>query len=326
MRLGLCCCGGLIPCFGCGNKRFQSTFERIGVEHSGFSGFQFSSGQSVSCSGTESTILGEYSWSGTQYFVSPNDIPTNLQLWRQPEGVIKNGYGYLGLLQNRCQWIWNDLTIYKTVGHRVAVRSFLPYLQVHSQMDVIGSYAPVNAVDPADPWNKEIELTDSRCNQKVIESETNNTTAVRWECYSMPVYTALLLSIQPKVTGNEVQHFWDLRVFVTFGTTAVTNRSWTGRPENDPFDAVAPFVRPFVNGTNTPVTGPTGPYPCFPFFQTPHPYGAGFVAYRKEVKCNEDFNREPVVLELDDNIYIPRRYTVLGITCPQTITLTLFPE
>lgn len=545
MHVGRCCnCGDQMPCLGCPNKRFRINWSKIGITHSGFSGFAYNNGDSETCSGTETNGFGDWTWDGTQYYKSPNDIPTTLDLWQQPSDTITNGYGAQGSLTPSgtlypCQWLWNDVAIYDTVGHRVAVTTS-PYSQVHSELEVGTPYEPLNATDSESPWNRVITaITDSRCGTKVIP--TAGSAAVRWECYSMPVTTYLNLTIrtittittvtdtitvtgtwaapdtlsgnitvevwgaggggggcdgfsgsspggggggayakkvitptistvytatigtggtggtsavngadggdswfdtssnvkavggkggtsatldddeaggaggtasssigttkysggkgadglsgsysggggssagtasngvaatngtgataptgggnggsqgsagsvpgggggaaiagsdssgsngangQIKITYTTVtsRKVWDLRVGMQFGTTKVTNRDYTGQPENDPYDAVEPFVNPFVFGTSTPVESPAGPYTCFPFEATAFPRGAGFAVYRKDIDCDEDFNGDPIVLEFQEDGYIPRRDTIFGVTCPSTITLTLVPE
>jgi hypothetical protein len=531
-----------MPCFGCGNKRFRINWAKIAIAHSGFSGFAYSNGDSETCSGSDTNVFGDWTWNGTQYYKSPNEIPTELDLWQQPSDTITNGYGASGSFTPSgtlfpCQWLWNDVAIYNTIGHRVAVTSS-PYSQVHSEIEVGTPYEPVNAIDPASPWNRVITpITDSRCGTKVIPSA--GSAAVRWECYSMPVTTYIALRIltintsetitdtittsgvwaapstisgnitvevwggggggggsdefsgsspggggggayarkvitpslstiytttigtggaggtssingadggdtwfdtssnvkavggkggtsatldddeaggaggtaassvgttkysggagadgvsgshsggggssagtasngaaasggtggtapggggnggnqgasgnvpggggggaiagsnssgaagahgQIKITYTIItsRKVWDLRVGMQFGTVKVTNRSYTGQPENDPHDAVMPFVNPFVFGGSVPVESPAGPYTCFPF-EDDFPNGAGFAVYQKDVECNEDFNGDPIVLEFQEDGYVPRRDTIFGVTCPPTITMTLTP-
>lgn len=315
MQLGLCCCGDpVLSCFQC-TKRARVDWSKIDVTHSGFTGFAYNDGDTVTCSGSGTTIRGNWTWEGTQYFKSPNNIPTTLSLWQKPD-VVVNGFGSDGG-SSVCSWLWNDVEIYNTVGHRVALFG----TQVNSEIIVETPYEPVNAADAENPWNRVIiPSTDSRCGTKVISAA--GTEAVRWECYSMPVYTALHLRITTVPPSPAI--VWEMRVFVAFGTTQVTNRDWVFG-ENDEYDAVAPIVATLLPDGVTPVKLPAGEYSCFPAIGTAYVNGAGFAIYRKAVDCNADFNGDPVVLFFDEDGYADRRDIILGITCPSTISLTLNP-
>lgn len=195
MQLGMCCCGGALPCLGCGNRRFNINWDKIGLTHSGFSGFAYNDDDSESCDGTNTHPDGDYDWFGSQYYKSPNDIPTSLDLWRQPEGAISNGYGAANFFgqTNRCQWLWNSIKIYEAVTHRFA-QLLVPFTVVHSEAEVVHSYTPENATDPANPWNRVITSpTDSRCGTKVIAADTSSG-AVRWGCHSLEAYTSISLA------------------------------------------------------------------------------------------------------------------------------------
>jgi hypothetical protein len=313
MFMSLCCCGDPYPCFGCANKRFRIDWSKITVTHGGFSGFAYSDGDTNACNGVYTAPLGDITWSATQYFKSPNGIPTTLELWQAPAATITNGFGsnQTGTTVNvyPCQWLWNDCTAIPAVYHSVASKNF-PAVQVNSELEVGTLYEPVNAVNASDPWNRVITtISDSRCTTLVMTGSTQ-----RWTCRTEIIFTAIRVYIE---TISAVK-YWRADAFVTFVTAAITNRSWWSISETDPADT-AGFGLPGY---------PDIPYACIDFkppgggaFSMPS--GGGFAIYRKEVDCSNDFDGSGIVLTHEPTAYNPRRDTFLGITCPSTMTIAL---
>jgi hypothetical protein len=330
MFLSLCCCGDLLPaCFKCGTKRGRFDWSKLSIVHSGFTGFAYATEETVSCSGTNTTGSGDYTYDATQVFMDPGDIPTNCELWQRPASAVANGFGGAGNSGSGsiypCEWLWNDVRSWPSVTHRVAVDNF-PYYQEHSEYSIGSLITPINATDSADPWNRVFPtITDSRCATKVIP--TQGLGAVRWECGYVNSYISLSLRVYNAAVygmGTTDQAIWYALVQATFSYYGKTNRDWNGL-ENDGYDAVYPFFNA-TTSSGAAVASPAIPQSCFPFDGTWSSFGGGFASYGRLVDCANDFN--------GDAISIPRlttgalgldasRATDYGITCPSDIEINL---
>lgn len=318
MQLGMCCCGEPYSCFGCGNKRFRIDWTKIDVTHDGFSGFAYDDGDTNSCSGTTTTVNGDITWSATQYFKSPNQIPTDLVLWQAPAATTTNGYGSnrTGTSVNSfpCQWLWNDVTAIPAVYHTVASKNF-PAVQVNSEFELGTLYEPVNATDSSDPWNRVLTaISDSRCGTYVLSGSS-----VVWTCRTEPIFTAVRVWIETIGTVDPIK-YWRADVFVTFVNTALTNRDWWDISQADAADT-AGFYGALPAASII-------PYSCIDFKPAgggvfSMPAGGGFAIYRKEIDCANDFLGDPIELTHEPTAYSPRRDTFLGITCPSIMTINL---
>lgn len=329
MQLGLCCCGDpILDCFKC-TKRARIDWSKLNIVHSGFTGFAYASEDTVSCSGTITTGLGDYDYDATQLFMDPGDIPTNCELWQGPASTITNGFGSgqsgTSLPLYPCEWLWNDVRSWPCVVHRVAVDN-PPYQQVHSEYSIGALFTPVNGTDAVNPWNRVFPtITDSRCATKVIP--TQGLGAVRWECGHIRAWIALSLRVYNAAgtgLGTSDQALWLAYAWVVAMSYGKTQRTWNGL-QNDSADSVSPIFNPTTSG-GAMVLPPAIPSSCFPFSGTFNSSGGAFVSYRKLVDCAQDFNGDPIVLpRVTTGAYAMEasRATDWGITCPTDIEINL---
>lgn len=326
MRLGLCCCSGNLPaCFLCGAKRASIDWTKLSIAHDGFTGFAYATGDTESCSGTITIGFGDYDYNATQYFMDPADIPTDCELWQRPSSSVTNGFGGGTSAFYPCEWLWNDVRSLPCVVHRVAVESS-PYSQVNSEHNIGTAITPVNAIDSADPWNREFPaISDSRCGDKVIP--TQGAGAVVWECGYTNAYLSMSLRIYNAGVvglGTSDQTVWSLTASLVTAWYGKTVRDWNGS-ENDQYDAVMPFFNPFTSSFAA-VVQPDIPDSCFPFSSSDSTFGGGFASYRKLVDCDADFSGSNIVLPRATSGVLSTsaaRASDWGITCPDDVTINL---